>query len=38
MKELENRQFIKERQLIATFLDPVDEIIEDTPNNDSLLE
>jgi phosphoenolpyruvate-protein kinase (PTS system EI component) len=29
IKELENRQFIKEGQNVATFLDPSDEIIED---------
>jgi hypothetical protein len=38
IKELENRQFIKQGQLIATFLNLVNEIIEDTPTDDSLLE
>ena len=37
-KELENRQFITQGQPIATFLNPVDEIIEDAPTDDSLLE
>ena len=37
-KELENRQFITKGPPIATFLNPVDEIIEDAPNDDSLLE
>ena len=38
IKELENRQFIQQGQPIATFLNPVDEIIEDAPTDDSLLE
>jgi hypothetical protein len=38
IKELENRQFIKQGQPVATFLNPVDEIIEDAPTDDSLLE
>ena len=38
LKELENRQFIKEGQHIATFLNPPDEIIDDIPDNDQFIE
>jgi hypothetical protein len=34
IKELENRHFIKEGQNVATFLDPLEEIIEDEPEDD----
>lgn len=38
IKELENRQFIKEGQNVVTFLDPPDEIIEDDPEDDGFIE
>jgi hypothetical protein len=38
IKELENRQFIKEGQNVATFLDPSDEIIEDDLEDDGFIE
>jgi hypothetical protein len=37
IKELENRQFIKEGQNVATFLDPPNEIIEDNPEDDGFI-
>jgi hypothetical protein len=33
IKELERRQFIREGQNVATFLNPVDEIIDDDPDD-----
>jgi hypothetical protein len=38
IKELENRRFIKEGQSVVIFLNPVDEIVEDAPDDDGLLE
>jgi hypothetical protein len=38
IKELEKRQFIKEGQNVAIFLDPQDEIIEDDPEDDGFIE
>jgi hypothetical protein len=38
IKELANRQFIKEGQNVATFLDPPDEIIEDDPEDTGFIE
>jgi hypothetical protein len=35
---LENRQFIKEGQNVAAFLDSPDEIIEDDPEDDGFIE
>jgi hypothetical protein len=38
IKELERRQFIKEGQHVATFLNPPDEIIDDSPDDDQFIE
>jgi hypothetical protein len=38
IKELERRQFIKEGQQVATFLNPPDEIIDDSPDDDQFIE
>ena len=38
IKELERRQFIKKGQSVAAFLNPVDEIIDDEPDDDRLVE
>ena len=38
IKELETRHFIKEGQNVVTFLNPPDEIIEDEPDDDALIE
>jgi hypothetical protein len=38
IKELERRQFIKEGQNVATFLNPLDEIVDDDPDDDHFVE
>jgi DDE superfamily endonuclease len=38
IKELENRQFIKEGQHVATFLNPPDEIVDDDPDDDQFID
>jgi hypothetical protein len=38
IKELERRQFIKKGRNVATFLNPVDEIIDDDPDGEHFVE